>query len=125
VGIQGKTYSYEYDVNGLRTRKTNSDGGYTEYYTMDGLTVAERRFDLNGDEVYVMRYYFDESNAPVGIGIQYPSYGDTYWENYYFAKNAQGDIIAIYNSNNGNPESGSDGGRLGDTSVQNPASLIK
>ena len=50
MGIQGKTYSYEYDVNGLRTRKTNSDGGYTEYFIMDGLTVAERKFDLNGDE---------------------------------------------------------------------------
>ena len=42
--VGGKTYSYEYDVNGLRMRKTNSDGGYTQYYIVDGLTVAEQRF---------------------------------------------------------------------------------
>ena len=45
--VGGKTYSYEYDVNGLRTRKTNSDGGYTQYYIVDGLTVAEQRFTSN------------------------------------------------------------------------------
>ncbi len=46
----GKNYRYEYDVNGLRTRKTNSDGGYTQYYIMDGLTVAEQRFSASGAE---------------------------------------------------------------------------
>ena len=32
VATGGKAYSYEYDANGLRTRRTNSDGGYTLYY---------------------------------------------------------------------------------------------
>ena len=90
----GKTYSYEYDVNGLRTRKTNSDGGYTQYYIVDGLTVAEQRFTSTGAEKYTLRYLFDENNSPVGFGIQYP--GGTTWTNYYFAKNLQGDVIALY-----------------------------
>ena len=92
--VGGKTYSYEYDVNGLRTRKTNSDGGYTQYYIVDGLTVAEQRFTSTGTEKYTLRYLFDENNSPVGFGIQYPS--ETTWTNYYFAKNLQGDVIALY-----------------------------
>ena len=98
VVVSGKTYSYEYDVNGLRTRKTNADGGYTQYYIVDGLTVAEQRFTSTGAEKYTLRYLFDESNSPVGFGVQYPSDPSTYWENYYFAKNLQGDIIALYRS---------------------------
>lgn len=94
VTVGGKTYSYEYDVNGLRTRKTNADGGYTEYYIVDGLTVAEQRFTSAGAEKYTLRYSFDESNSPVGFGIQYP--GETTWKNFYFAKNLQGDVIALY-----------------------------
>ncbi len=92
--VSGKTYSYEYDVNGLRTRRTNSDGGYTLYYIVDGLTVAEQRFTSAGAEKYTLRYSFDENNSPVGFGIQYP--GETTWRNYYFAKNLQGDVIALY-----------------------------
>ena len=43
VKVGGKTYRYEYDGNGQRTRKSNEDRGYTEYYLVDGLAVAERR----------------------------------------------------------------------------------
>ena len=94
VTVGGKTYGYEYDGNGLRTRKTNADGGYTEYYIVDGLTVAEQRFTSSGAERYTLRYLYDESSSPVGFGIQYP--GETTWKNYYFAKNLQGDVIALY-----------------------------
>ena len=96
--VGGKTYHYEYDANGLRTRKTNADGGYTEYYIVDGITVAERRFTSAGVERYTMRYLLDENNSPIGFGMQYPSYASNYWENYYFAKNLQGDVIALYRS---------------------------
>ena len=88
------TYNYEYDVNGLRTRRSNADGGYTEYYIIDGLTVAEERHYASGAEWYTLRYLYDESNNPVGFGMQYPT--ESKWENYYFAKNVQGDVIAIY-----------------------------
>ena len=97
----GNPLSY-YNGNGLRTRKTNADGGYTEYYIVDGLTVAEQRFTSSGAERYTLRYLYDESSSPVGFGIQYP--GETTWKNYYFAKNLQGDVIALYRwdgSNNG------------------------
>ena len=92
--LGGKTYRYEYDVNGLRTRKSNADGGYTEYYIIDGLAVAERRYYSGGGEQYTLRYLYDESNNPVGFGMQYPN--STRWTNYYLEKNVQGDVIGVY-----------------------------
>ncbi len=94
--VGGKTYRYEYDVNGVRTRKSNADGGYTQYYLIDGKAVAEQRFNSSGVELYTLRYSLDENNSPVGFAIQYPS--ETAWTNYYFAKNLQGDVIALYRS---------------------------
>ena len=96
VSVDGKTYQYEYDVNGLRTRKTNADGGYTEYYIVNGLTVAEQRFYPNGSTWYVMKYLLDEQNIPVGFVIWYP--GTTYWTSYYYGKNLQGDVVNLYRS---------------------------
>ncbi len=101
VSVEGKTYQYGYDANGLRTRKTNSDGGHTEYYIVDGLTVAERRFYASGSTRYTLKYLLDEQNSPVGFSIQYPGNASNYWQSYYFGKNLQGDIIALYRSDSG------------------------
>ena len=96
VKVGGKTYRYEYDGNGQRTRKSNEDGGYTEYYLVDGLAVAERRYYASGSERYTMRYLYDESNSPVGLGLKYP--GESLWTYFYFEKNVQGDVIGLYRS---------------------------
>ena len=94
--VGGKKTSYQYDVNGLRTKKTNPDGSYTQYYIVDGLTVGERRFTTTGSVSLTLRYLYDESRSPVGFGLKYPT--ETGWTNYYFAKNLQGDVTAIYRS---------------------------
>ena len=96
--VGGKTYSYGYNSSGIRTRKTNYDGGYTEYYVVNGLPVAEQRFRANGTKQYILRYLFDEGNSPVGFGIYYPTASSPYWQYYYFSKNPQGDVIALYRS---------------------------
>ena len=93
----GVTYNYQYDASGIRTRKTNFDGGYTEYYVVEGLAVAEERFRANGTKQYTLRYLYDESNSPVGFGIRYAT-SSPYWQYYYFGKNIQGDVIALYRS---------------------------
>ena len=98
VATGGKTYSYEYDANGLRTRRTNSDGGYTLYYIADGLTVGEQQYTASGSIRRTMKYLLDENNSPVGVSIHYPSYSAGTWDNYYFLKNLQGDVTAIYNA---------------------------
>ena len=43
-----------------------------------------------------LRYLYDENRSPVGFGLKYPA--ETGWTNYYFAKNLQGDVTAIYRS---------------------------
>ena len=95
--VGGVTYNYQYDASGIRTRKTNFDGGYTEYYVVEGLAVAEDRFRANGTKQYTLRYLYDESNSPVGFGIRYAT-SSPYWQYYYFGKNIQGDVIALYRS---------------------------
>ena len=94
--VGGKKTSYQYDVNGLRTKKTNPDGSYTQYYIVDGLTVGERRFTSTGSVSLTLRYLYDENRSPVGFGLKYPT--ETGWTNYYFAKNLQGDVTALYRS---------------------------
>ena len=97
TNVGGVTYNYQYDASGIRTRKTNFDGGYTEYYVVEGLAVAEDRFRANGTKQYTLRYLYDESNSPVGFGIRYAT-SSSYWQYYYFGKNIQGDVIALYRS---------------------------
>ena len=69
---------------------------YILYNSRDlgGLAIAEQRFKANGDERYTLRYTFDESNSPIGFDIKYPN--ESTWAYYYFVKNAQGDVVAMY-----------------------------
>ena len=64
---------------------------------VEGLAVAEDRFRANGTKQYTLRYLYDESNSPVGFGIRYAT-SSPYWQYYYFGKNIQGDVIALYRS---------------------------
>ena len=44
-------------------------------------------------------YLYDESGAPVGLQYRNKTYGTYTFDTYYFEKNLQGDIIAIYTEN--------------------------
>ena len=96
VTVGGKTYSYEYDVNGLRTRKTNADGTYSDYYWMESMLLAEVQYQKNGTFIRTLRFLYDENNAVVGISVK--NAGDARFTSYYYAKNLQGDVVAVYRS---------------------------
>ena len=83
-----------------RYRHPDGTSALSGAHIADGLTAAEQRFNSSGAEQYTLRYYMDESGEPVGIGYQ--SSTGTTWTNYYFAKNAQGDVMALYQSVAGN-----------------------
>ena len=87
----GKKTSYEYDVDGLRNLKTNADGSYSVYYWLGNLLLAEERHTGNSTRVLVFSY--DENNSP--IGFQFKT-NDGPWYYYLYAKNIQGDIVALY-----------------------------
>ena len=67
-----------------------------DYLIVNGQTVAERWNYANGSEYFTMRYTFDETGSVIGFSTHYPEFVAGYWEDYLFAKNLQGDVVAMY-----------------------------
>ena len=67
-----------------------------DYFIVNGTTVAERWNYANGSEYFTMRYTFDETGSVIGFSTHYPNFTNGYWEDYLFAKNLQGDVVAMY-----------------------------
>ncbi|MEA4827263.1 MAG: RHS repeat-associated core domain-containing protein, partial [Clostridium sp.] len=85
AGIKGngKDISFKYDVDGIRTEKT-VNGVITKYH-LSGDRVT---FEDNGtDKIY---YTYDDSNL-VSMNLN--------GTEYYYIRNAQGDIIGLYDKN--------------------------
>ena len=83
--VNGVPVSYEYDFNGIRTRKT-VNGVRTDFFVMGDRVIAEQR---GNDFIF---YLYDETGI---YGMQFRG------ETYFFEKNILGDVIAIYNSRTG------------------------
>ena len=84
--IGNSAYSFTYDDQGMRTSKTK-DGKTVNYYYSDGLLIGEASDD------YAIFYMYSGDTSPVGM-IYYNQYG--YQSYYWYEKNLQGDIVAIY-----------------------------
>ena len=90
---QGATV-YSYQADGLRTKKALPDGSYSRYYWLDGALLAEERHTADGALAYTFVFDYDEMGAPVGFALRRGTSGT--WENYFYAKNLQGDIEELY-----------------------------
>ena len=86
---------YLYDANGLRTKKINPNGTYVEYYIVDGRYLGEIHYTASGGVDLFIRYNYDESGSVVGISLWNSGYSNA-WEDYYFVKNLQGDVLKVY-----------------------------
>ena len=86
--------TYQYDHNGTLIKRTDSSGSYVIFQMVDGKAVGETRYNASGTVTLYMRYTFDEQGSVVGISLWYPSQGA--WTDFYFAKNLQGDVVAVY-----------------------------
>ena len=91
--------TYEYNHEGLRTKKTLHDGSYILYDIVDGVYVGETRHNASGSVAVYIRYILDEGNSPVGISLWYPATGG--WTDYHFIKNLQGDVLEVYKVSDG------------------------
>ena len=85
--------SYTYDENGIRASKT-ADGITTEYY-LDGTRLIEQS---NGTDT--LHFNYDRNGEAIGFTHFYLStgYDDPTMCEYIYVKNAQGDVVGIYNS---------------------------
>lgn len=99
---------YTYDADGLRTRKLvytyKSSTDKTEYLLKqydyvwkDGILDSEKYVSYDEDGVVtktvVYKYLYDEYNSPIGIALWVDGEKNG---NYWYIKNAQGDVTAIY-----------------------------
>ncbi len=91
VNMNGTWYYYGYNDEGVRVYKNG--GAYYHNYTVDGTRVIVDRW---GDNILI--YLYDADGSP--IGMQYRNVGmiEDQFYTYWFEKNLQGDIVAIYNA---------------------------
>ena len=93
VTYNGFTTTYEYDADGIRTKKAYSDGRYYEYFTIGGQITGEKRYNADGSINCWIRYRYDANGSVYGMSVWY--LGDTAWTDYYYVKNLQGDVLQV------------------------------
>ena len=85
----GKTMSFTYNDEGIRTSKT-VDGVVTTYYLEGSRIIAE---ETAGN---ITVYFYD--TAGIVLGMRYLPAGSSAWQIYWFEHNLQGDVVAVYDA---------------------------
>ena len=67
-------------------------------YYLDGSQITAEIWTQNGVE-YLLYYLYDETGSPLGMQYRTSNYASGTFDFYFFEKNLQGDIVAVYNSN--------------------------
>ena len=82
---------FMYNADGIRTNKIVD--GVNHVYTLNGTQIVSEAWGTN-----LLIYLYDESGAPIGLQYRTKSYAANVFDTFYFEKNLQGDIIAVYNA---------------------------
>ncbi len=83
------TLSFEYNDEGIRTLKT-VDGVDHNYHLSNSLVITEEW----GNNLII--YLYDAEGTPIGMQYRNTSYAEGAYDTYWFEKNLQGDIVAVY-----------------------------
>jgi len=86
----GTTQSFTYNDEGIRTSKT-VNGVTTTYYLSGSTIIAE---ETSGN---LTVYIYDSNGSPIGMQYHGSSYAEDVWDVFWYEKNLQGDIVAVYN----------------------------
>ena len=86
----GVNYSFTYNGDGIRTSKTKN-GVTTTYYFSGSQLIAE---ETQGN---ITVYIYDSNGMPIGMQYRGASYANDTWDIFWFERNLQGDIVAVYN----------------------------
>ncbi len=90
IAKDGLNASYTYDENGLRLSK-NVNGVTTKIFRTNGQMVG-----MNMSDGKDMTFLLDGDGKVYGVHYDHYSFDQKKTETYYFAFNAQGDVIGIY-----------------------------
>ena len=83
------TLSFEYNGDGLRTSKTVN--GVKHTYRLNGSQIVSEAWGNN-----LLIYLYDAEGAPVGMMYRNSTYPSDTFDTFWFEKNLQGDIVAVY-----------------------------
>lgn len=82
--------SFEYNNEGIRTSKT-VNGVEHIYHLSNSLVMAEEWGN------HLVLYLYDADGSPIGMQYRNTSYAEGTFDTYWFEKNLQGDVVAVYN----------------------------
>ncbi len=89
-------YSYTYNADGIRTSKTVN--GVKHNYTLDGSRILSEEWTV-GNVQHMMLFIYDASGSPIGFRYRNSqNFGLSDFRTYIYGKNAEGDILYIFNS---------------------------
>ena len=83
---------FKYNSDGIRTEKI-TDAGTHEYILNGSQIVGE----WISDRSILIVYLYDENGTPIGMKMRNYTQAEGEFDEYFFEKNLQGDIIAVYN----------------------------
>ena len=97
-----ETLTFGYNADGVRVYKEEyeEEPGYTvrHEYTLSGSRIVNETVFYDGSEIFTLIYTYDENGSPIGYRFRRPNYAANVYDYYYFDKNLQGDIVAVYGS---------------------------
>ncbi|MBE6601038.1 MAG: RHS repeat-associated core domain-containing protein [Ruminococcaceae bacterium] len=84
---------FEYNDEGIRTRKVQDSEDHE--YILDGSKIVGEWIH---NRTILILYIYDEVGSPIGMKMRTASQTKGVFDEYFFEKNLQGDIVAVYNS---------------------------
>ena len=84
--------SYTYNGDGIRTQKIVD--GVVHTYQLNGSQIVTESWGT-----HLLIYLYDAEGSPIGMQYRNTSYAKDYFQTFWFEKNLQGDIVAVYNAN--------------------------
>ena len=89
--VNGNTLSFNYNDEGIRTSKTVN--GVVHTYHLSGSDIIAEEWGNN-----LIVYLYDADGSPMGMQYRTSLMAKGVFYTFWFEKNPQGDIVAIYNS---------------------------
>ena len=87
--------AFTYNADGIRTSKTVD--GVKHEYLLNGSQIMGERWTIEGVK-YTLIYLYDENGSPMGLKYRTNAYAANEYDYFFFEKNLQGDIVAVYNA---------------------------